>query len=94
MMFSKAGPCCLLFSRCWRWRLDWYTGRGKQGEYVPASSFAISHAHLGEKDEAFKWLEKAFENYGPSYLKVDPLWDPLRDDPRFQDLLLRMNLAP
>ena len=54
---------------------------------------AFIHAALGEKDEAFEWLEKAYEerDQGMLYLKVDPTLDPLRSDPRFQDLLRRMN---
>ncbi len=78
----------------WRWWLDYERERAKR-EYVEPSQFAIIYAHLGEKDEAFEWLEKAFEereNIGD--LKVHPEWDPLRDDPRFQDLLRRMNLEP
>jgi TolB-like protein len=51
------------------------------------------HVQLGEKDQAFAWLEKAYETHsgGMHQLKVEPAWDPLRDDPRFQDLLRRMN---
>jgi tetratricopeptide (TPR) repeat protein len=54
---------------------------------------AFIHAGLGEKDQAFEWLEKAYEerDQGLSFLKVDPPLDPLRSDPRFQDLLRRMN---
>jgi len=81
----------------WRWRLDYFRERAKR-EYVGPDMFAVSYAHLGEKDEAFEWLEKAFEEGGAMSslvgLKVDPAWDPLRDDPRFQDLLRRMNLGP
>ncbi len=82
----------------WRWRLDYFRERAKR-EYVGPDMFAVSYAHLGEKDEAFEWLEKAFEEGGAtsslmSGLKVDPTWDPLRDDPRFHDLLRRMNLEP
>jgi len=55
---------------------------------------ATYHAALGEKDEAFAALNKAYENheYGILLLKVDPRLDPLRDDPRFQVLLKRLNL--
>ncbi len=53
------------------------------------------YAVLGEKDEAFRWLEAA---YGPPHhpyvpwIKHPPAFKPLHDDPRFQDLLRRMNL--
>ena len=62
-------------------------------ETVGTYGIAIIHAGLGEKDQAFEWLEKAYEvrDQGMSFLKVDPDLDPLRSDPRFQDLLRRMN---
>jgi len=78
----------------WRWQLDYDRERAKR-EHVESPNFAIFYAHLGEKDEAFEWLEKAFEEgENISNLKVHPEWDPLRSDPRFQDLLRRMNLEP
>ncbi len=53
---------------------------------------------LGEKEKAFEWLEKAYEDrsIGSTFarIKVDPIYDPLRSDPRFADLLRRMNLQP
>ena len=59
---------------------------------------ALVYAGLGEKDEAFRSLEKAIELRGPwpfvILLKVDPRFDSLREDPRFQNLLRRMNLPP
>jgi tetratricopeptide (TPR) repeat protein len=65
--------------------------------YVPPVEFAYVHAALGEKDAAFAWLERAYEQRDPllnSTTKTDPDWDPLRDDPRFDDLLRRMGLGP
>jgi TolB-like protein/Tfp pilus assembly protein PilF len=49
-------------------------------------------ARLGERDEAFAWIEKALEvgERGGMRLKVSPEWDNLRDDPRFQPLLKRV----
>jgi len=73
----------------------WTTRERAQREHVEPTRFAIIYAQLGEKDEAFEWLEKAFEqNEAVSNLKVDPRWDPLRSDPRFQNLLRRLNLEP
>jgi tetratricopeptide (TPR) repeat protein len=65
---------------------------------VPAGYRAQIYAGLGEKDKAFEWLEKAYEEHhlmlGPSGIKDDPAYDPLRSDPRFADLVRRMNLQP
>ncbi len=67
-------------------------------KYVSAVSKVVVYVGLGENDKAFEWLEKAYEDRslgGPlSSIKVDPFFDPLRSDPRFQDLLRRMNLQP
>ncbi len=64
--------------------------------YTPAFSFAVVYAGLGEKDQAFAWLEKAYGEHTSrlGYLKVEPLWDPLRPDPRFADLVRRIGLPP
>ena len=54
------------------------------------------HAGLGEKDQALDWLEKMYQEREESLstLKVDQPFDSLRSDPRFIDLLHRVNLAP
>ncbi len=62
------------------------------------------YAQLGQKDEAFAWVEKAYEErnfsmvefrYHPmAEFSYHPMFDPLRSDPRFQDLLRRMNFPP
>jgi serine/threonine-protein kinase len=79
----------------WRWKLDYWTERAKQ-EFVPPTEFIVIHAALGEKDQAFELLEKAYDEHEGTLwlLKVSPKFDTLRDDPRFQDLLRRMNLEP
>jgi tetratricopeptide (TPR) repeat protein len=79
-----------------RQMLDELTHLSKQ-EYVLPASKAIVYAGLGEKDNAFEWLEKGYEERslgGGETIKVDPVWDSLRSDPRFADLLRRMNLQP
>jgi serine/threonine protein kinase/tetratricopeptide (TPR) repeat protein len=63
-----------------------------KGNYVPALHRAIICAGLVEKDKAFEWLEKAYEEHFTIAIKVNPVFDPLRSDPRFADLLRRMNL--
>jgi hypothetical protein len=55
---------------------------------------AVIHAALGQPNEAFAWLEKAYSDRDSwlDYLAVDPRLSPLRSDPRYADLLKRMNL--
>lgn len=61
--------------------------------YVPPTQVARLYAHAADKDQALQWLEKAYEERLPAmvHLGVDLDWDLLRDDPRFQDLLRRLN---
>ena len=62
--------------------------------YVTPAAFVNVYIGLGDKDKAFEWLEKAYQersNY-VAYLKVFPIADPLRSDPRFADLLRRVGL--
>jgi tetratricopeptide (TPR) repeat protein len=63
-------------------------------EHVPPIVFVWLNAVLGRKDEAFEWLDRAYEERDPllALIKHLLLCDPLRDDPRFEDLLRRMNL--
>ena len=63
-------------------------------QYLPAYVLAIAHVGVGTDQEIFDWLETSYRQRDPylPYLSVDPLWDRLRADPRFIDLLNRMNL--
>jgi TolB-like protein/Tfp pilus assembly protein PilF len=70
--------------------------RRSQEGYVAPFLFVMVYAGLGEKDHAFGWLEKAYQERD-SYvvdIGVAPWADPLRDDPRFDDMLRRMGLDP
>ena len=64
----------------------------RRPEGFSSSMAAIFFAQLGEKDKAFVELNKAIENreYTIRFLKVEPGFDPLRDDPRFKELMQRM----
>ena len=59
-----------------------------QGRYVSAYSFALLYLGLGDKNEALRWLEQSYQDRFPEItrIKVEPLLDPLRGDPRFQAL--------
>jgi hypothetical protein len=74
--------------------IDELTTLSKQ-KRVPAICFALVHAGLGENDETTVWLEKAYKERSDflNVLKVDPVFDGLRDDRRFQDVLRRIGLA-
>ena len=74
--------------------LDELNGLSKQ-RYVSPISRAAIHIGLGETDRAFEWLEKAYVErvWVLGILKVEPVFDPLHSDPRFTDLLQRMNLT-
>jgi TolB-like protein/Tfp pilus assembly protein PilF len=56
---------------------------------------ALGYARLGDRDQTFFWLDRMFTDrcYLISDAKVDPLLDPIRDDPRYEVLLRRLNLA-
>ena len=58
-------------------------------------AFVIAYIGMGNDDQAFAWLEKAYMQHSNAMttLKVDPLYDPLRSDPRFQNLLSRVGLV-
>jgi TolB-like protein/DNA-binding winged helix-turn-helix (wHTH) protein/Flp pilus assembly protein TadD len=66
----------------------------QQTGYVPAGAFVNAYLGLGDNDEAFAWFERAYEEQSNIliYIKVFPLFDPLRGDPRFQDLVRRIGL--
>jgi serine/threonine-protein kinase len=64
--------------------------------YVLSLQVAMLHAYAGDKSQALDWLERAFDQResGLVKLQIDPDWDTLRDEPRFQALLRRMNFPP
>ncbi len=60
--------------------------------YVSPLTRALIHVGLGSQDEALRWLENGYEQraYFMLTINVDPRYDPLRSDPRFQDLRRRI----
>jgi TolB-like protein/Tfp pilus assembly protein PilF len=65
-----------------------------QSGYVPAGAFVNAYLGLGDYEQAFAWLERAYQEKSNilQFLKVHPFFDPLRGDPRFADLLHRVGL--
>jgi eukaryotic-like serine/threonine-protein kinase len=63
--------------------------------FVYAYGVALVYVGLGDKDQAFEWLEKSFQNHEAriNRLKVDPLFDSVRSDARYADLIRRIGLS-
>jgi len=69
--------------------------RLSQKQYVTSYGVALVYAGLGDRDSAFKWLDKAYDErtHWLVWLKLDPRWDTLRADPRFAELVRRVGLV-
>lgn len=67
--------------------------RRKEG-YIPAAAFVNAYLGLGDNEQAFYWLEQAFNEKSNilQFLKSHPYFDPIRNDPRFADLVRRVGL--
>jgi TolB-like protein/Tfp pilus assembly protein PilF len=65
-----------------------------ESQYVPATDFAILAVGLGDTEEALNWLDKAYDERSTFliYIAHDALFDPLRTEPRFQNLVHRIGL--
>jgi eukaryotic-like serine/threonine-protein kinase len=63
--------------------------------YVSSYSIAESYMRMGQKEKAFEWLEKAYEEHdsGLVSLAVEPMFENIRPDPRFKEILRRMKLS-
>ena len=67
-----------------------------KSQYVPAIYFAMIYAGLNDKNQAFKWLDSALKERCDYlvFLRQDPMADTLRDDPRFAELIRRIQVVP
>jgi adenylate cyclase len=76
-------------------RLERLKEKTARGEYVPAVEYVTAYMRLGDKEQAFAWLAKASEerNRLAFEIKVNPIFDPLRGDSRFE-ILLQKVFAP
>jgi TolB-like protein/DNA-binding winged helix-turn-helix (wHTH) protein/Flp pilus assembly protein TadD len=63
-----------------------------QNAFSNAPEIALVYVGLDQKDQAMSWLEKAFEERFSPWVLMRPAFDPLRSDPRFQNLLHRIGL--
>lgn len=65
-----------------------------QHDDLPVGMAAFTYSSLGNRDRAFAWLNKAVEqrDWCIPFLRRDNVWNPLRSDPRFKDLMRRVNL--
>ncbi|MDQ6788507.1 MAG: tetratricopeptide repeat protein, partial [Acidobacteriota bacterium] len=78
----------------WQKKLEQLNERANRGEYVPAMNYALAYTRLADKEQAFAWLAKAQQerNRLKYDVNLDPIFDSLRDSPRFQDLVRRVGL--
>ncbi len=62
--------------------------------FVTPWQIATLYTRAGKKSEALEWLEKAYQAHDPNmpYISMDPIFDPLRNEPQFRELLRRMKL--
>ena len=88
-VYAKTGQREKALAIIERWK------EGEKKKYVMNYWVAITYAALGDKDGAFAELEKAYQNrdWFLQRLKVDPYMDPLRDDPRFDEMVKRIGLG-
>ncbi len=64
-------------------------------QFLDPAAILMAHVGMDDRDETFAWLQKCYDARSPlTTLKVDPMYDPLRSDPRFQKFLHDVHLAP
>jgi TolB-like protein/Flp pilus assembly protein TadD len=68
--------------------------RRKETGYIPAGAFVNAYLGLGDNEQTFYWLEQAYKEQSNilQFLKIHPYFDPIRSDPRFDDLVRRVGL--
>ena len=74
--------------------LDELKQRERQG-YVPAGAFVNAYLGLDDREQALVWLKRAYQEHSNIvlWIKVHPYFDPLRNDPRFVNLVQRVGLG-
>jgi len=76
----------------WRQRIEQLKSRGG---YIEPLTIADFYIRLGDKDQAFAWLEKGYQEHNPFMvgLRSTSRVDPIRSDPRYADLVRRVGLV-
>lgn len=70
------------------------TSHMNQRQFLDPAAMLMAHVGMDNKDETFAWMQKCYVARSPlTTLKVDPMYDPLRSDPRFQKFLREVHLA-
>jgi hypothetical protein len=66
----------------------------QQKTYVPPAAFVNAYLGLGDNERAMGWLQQAYQEQSNilQLIKVHPYFDPLRDDPRFKELVHKVGL--
>jgi serine/threonine-protein kinase len=62
-------------------------------EMMPPIARALIYHSIGDTNTAMEWLNKAYEakDFYLAFVRVDPIWDPMRNEPEFQKLMKKMN---
>jgi tetratricopeptide (TPR) repeat protein len=73
----------------WKKKLEQLNERTKRGDYVSGAEYATAYTRIGDKEQAIAWVGRAVQERNGFWILVkdNPMFDSLRDDPRFQDLL-------
>ena len=68
----------------------------KRQRFVSSHDIALFYAGIGDRQQAFAWLQKAVEERAGLlvYLRVDPIWDSVRNDPRFEKIIRQVGIPP
>jgi eukaryotic-like serine/threonine-protein kinase len=80
----------------WLWQLERVKEEAARSSKVDQTDLPSLYSLLGEKDKAFECLEREYPRRGQGmlFVAVDPVYDNLRSDPRYRDLMRRMNIPP
>jgi tetratricopeptide (TPR) repeat protein len=68
--------------------------KASEDQYISSRAIAAVYTGMGDKESALDWLERAYQERAAwmSFLQVEPIWDPLRDERRFQEIVTKIGL--